>query len=739
MVFGQEPVLAYLEEDNITRSFFRLIPLCSLSSAWLDGAAERWPDLGSFRLVPDRNEQGYFKDRMRGLGSFCMIDLTSFPPTANKIRTNKNYHDGGEEKNQLIIYSDAVRELAEHAFYQVLTGQSADIAALADASVTPYWMLQDGDRLIGPISRQDPVLPEETNPMEVSSYTLTCPDGIERVFLCRADAIKQIAPEQSATGAEPEASSPKPDQPASAPAKKTETPAALPLGKKLDILDPTVDFDTTIAQLNQPLSQSANRLQDGKASFELHDDQPVQRSLTGTPLVPHRGLRCAVQKNKNHVQEAVHQKMGRNDDLLAAPLPADAKLERANNPVEAACRAFTLAWRDVHAQQPLVNHVLSQPGILSMLNPAVCGKKKTALQHAMNEHLTDLEAERLTALVQLDQAKNELESFRRQAIADARTKEKAELTALESQHAQASEKLQTLHREIAALCDQKSALEKELQQMMEHTLPNTMAESIALANMMVPESGMPLHFNCKPGLQTTVGEAADRLVASAAEEHCTLPRNQAIALLAMMQSSERFLLCCPTPATCRSMTERLAKKLGWDASFRVLESSLQRPIAPQPMAHETPALMLTMLPDFYPVDGIHQFRIIRTADATLKRSDYEIERWPIMKLPAIPMIRPAVEALSPIVLPAVSQDEIDQLRTRVEPIFAEWMQRVAPLSAKSYDDLLRFVALSAPDMDGGLAAACDWAISLWFAPLAKGEVSPKEACVSEYPTACTQL
>ena len=108
MKCDREIVFSYLEEDNTQRAYFRLMPLLTVSGDVQEEAARLWPDHGALRIVPDKNEQGYFKDRMRELGHFCIMDLTPFPPEANKIRTNKNYRPDKEEKNQYILYSDIV-------------------------------------------------------------------------------------------------------------------------------------------------------------------------------------------------------------------------------------------------------------------------------------------------------------------------------------------------------------------------------------------------------------------------------------------------------------------------------------------------------------------------------------------------------------------------------------------------------------------------------------------------------
>ena len=70
----KELVLVYMEEDNIARAYFRVRPLLTISGDAQEEAARLWPDHGCLRIVPDRNEQHTFKDRMRSIGPYCVMD-----------------------------------------------------------------------------------------------------------------------------------------------------------------------------------------------------------------------------------------------------------------------------------------------------------------------------------------------------------------------------------------------------------------------------------------------------------------------------------------------------------------------------------------------------------------------------------------------------------------------------------------------------------------------------------------
>ena len=153
MNLEHELVFALIEADNVQRAYFRVRPLLTLHGDVQEEAARLWPDGGCLRVVPDRNEQHTFKERMRSLGGWCVMDLMGIPADANKIRTNKNYRPERGEINQYVLYSDTVRPLPEHTFYEVLEGAPEDYAALAGKAVTPLFYIRREDTLFGPVRR----------------------------------------------------------------------------------------------------------------------------------------------------------------------------------------------------------------------------------------------------------------------------------------------------------------------------------------------------------------------------------------------------------------------------------------------------------------------------------------------------------------------------------------------------------------------------------------------------------
>ena len=162
MNFQGKAVLVYLEEDNIARAYFRVQPLMTLDGT-LEGMTAEYPDDGFLRIVPDKNEQHTFKERMRALSGLCLVDLRVFPTDSNKIRTNKNYSPSRGENNQFIVYSDAVRSLPDDLVYQVVS--EGDVRN----AMTPWVFIRNGANIQGPFRKEDMQCAQETRKLPPDS------------------------------------------------------------------------------------------------------------------------------------------------------------------------------------------------------------------------------------------------------------------------------------------------------------------------------------------------------------------------------------------------------------------------------------------------------------------------------------------------------------------------------------------------------------------------------------------
>ena len=159
MDFSGKIVLSFIEEDNVQRAYFRIRPLLTGEGALTKQDIDALPDDGYLRIVPDKNEQHTFKDRMRSLGYLCVLDLKNIPPETIKIRNNKNYAPARGENNQFIVYSDAVQAVPPQLVYEVISAEQGDKERIAQSS-TALCYLRSGGRIYVPVSRATALDPE---------------------------------------------------------------------------------------------------------------------------------------------------------------------------------------------------------------------------------------------------------------------------------------------------------------------------------------------------------------------------------------------------------------------------------------------------------------------------------------------------------------------------------------------------------------------------------------------------
>ena len=717
----KELVLVYLEEDNTTRAYFRVRPLLTVSGDAQEEAAQLWPDHGCLRIVPDRNEQHTFKDRMRAIGSYCVMDLTNVPPEANKIRTNKNYHPDHGEHNQYILYSDTVRNLPEHTFFQVLDGAVGEFAALAQQAITPLFFIREEGALHGPVRKDAPEHPAAAEGDVEPIYSLACPDGQTRHILCRETPVEKIAAPQ-----------------------KQQADAPLPIGETLQILDSSRDFEETLQDIAQPLSQNANLLRSAPAKPEAPQPAkpaPNTPGLTGTPLY-RAPLRTSVPQPKNKLQEVVSSqwRIARNDPP-ADPLPAGAAMNHVENPVENACNSLRAAWQLPESRSQLVDFLFSLDGMRAHLEPAAGTAGTTPLQKVLLGRLQDLEAERLTALVQLDKAKSDVDAYRRQTVANLSEKTRAEADALAKTAAELEERVESLKNQLNALTGQRDSLLQTVDELTHQAVPEALTKALADASVTAPVHGIPLRMTSVAGTKLTADELVERIQSANAACGVEMTRNACIALLLALAVSSRIGLTAPSTAAASTWLKNVVCALGWQSGYAVQVSAEQVPLAASKPVDGTPQLLLSTLPAFAPMSGVTRLFLSRKAP---NNAAYEMDAWPVYPLslenfvPAIEKAGEPVSASSLLALldaPALTDAEF---HTALDPIFAV----TAPLSGTASQEMRRFIAAATPIMEGGLPAAIDWALQLWVLPSAMNDARIARALkplAQEYPLTSAKL
>ena len=453
MNFQGKAVLVYLEEDNIARAYFRVQPLMTQDGPIGPVTAE-YPDDGFLRIVPDKNEQHTFKERMRTLTGLCLVDLRYFPMEANKIRTNKNYSPSRGENNQFIVYSDAVRSLPDDLLYQVV-GENE----VKDAS-TPQVYIRKGANIQGPFRREDGQSVGETAQLppdsgEIHSLTI---NGQEQLFYWprKAERVEAVKPEIQIAQPQP-AAIPTPA------AQQAPAPAQAPA-------EPQANAYEQIQSLNGQLSENANRLNAPApaAAGGFFPDQNA-KPLVGTRLyqAPQRPLQP--RRAHNPLMEAVENQRyaSRYESRYEAPsatILLNAELREVHNPAEALKRALQGMSHSPETQRQAADVILSMPGMRPMLSKSLAKEANDLTLAAMQSQLQELEAERLMTLMQLDDVKKNLAAAHEEALGKLNMAEQKKLDQLHIAQQNAQNEIDKLNKAMEPLEKKRQEIAKAIQE-----------------------------------------------------------------------------------------------------------------------------------------------------------------------------------------------------------------------------------------------------------------------------------
>lgn len=708
MDVAKKVLLAYLEEDNAEKVFFRLLPLMDEDGVVREEAIIQWPAQGGLRIVPDRNEQYHFKDRMRTLGSFCMLDLTAFPPEANKIRTNKNYNPERGEINQYIVYSDGIKELPESLCYQIIEEENWQEAMTKAATIRCY--IKRGEDYIGPVDKSVKELPDQKSELQAEQiYTVKCPDEISRsIYWPKAQCAAQ-------TPEEPEVSAESVEE-----IKKTSTAdEPLEVGKTLNILDESKTFDDHIKDIAQPLSNSANLLHAGPQK-EVSEQAAPQ--LTGTPLYRSAAMKPQPVKAHNPLHQIVEtQWRAAKYEAPSAQLKQGADLRHVENPVDICREALNKAWASESVQDQVVDCILELPGMTHRMEKALLkAAGDYPLQGAVRLEIQEMEAERLALLVQLDKARENMASYREEALNALDRKQQAELNLVNENVVKAQKHLDELRKEINALTAQKEELEAAVIQWQTQKLPAAIAAAMEQAKYYVPMANAPTKLKLRSGQYFEPKELISRL-----EKNLSMAHDEAVNWLVLMALCPRVQFINRKLGDSLAFVKQLCGALGLEDCLAVQESDQHQPLMCAQLPAATPALLAT--PYLQPLCGDPLVRtawLTESLKAGVGSMAYKTSPWPVVEAPAVSWDAAiqvkgepvAMESLQALLRPqaVMSKPEkafMESLHEACAPI------RLAPCTA-AFEAMAAYLKAASPLMQGGFTAACDFAVRQWLMPLA---------------------
>ncbi|MEG1776603.1 MAG: hypothetical protein RR367_08850 [Clostridia bacterium] len=264
----------------------------------------------------------------------------------------------------------------------------------------------------------------------------------------RSDARSRRV-ERSAQILQQEEQQPQEKQKPALPQSDLET--ALPIGAKLEILDVEMPFDQQISRLAQPLSDSANRLM-AEPTEPVEEPQETVAHFSGTPLAQTAGHITRVATRPEPLHHVVEQQLRhQRDEVMGAQL-GEGTYRMVENPIDSLRDCVGYIWQSVEMREQALPMLMENESFVSdLLRAFRQNGLNTHATAAAQEQLSEIEAERLSLLMQLEDAKENERKFREQAINSLTSKKRDEAERLKREVKELQKTKQELERAMRVL------------------------------------------------------------------------------------------------------------------------------------------------------------------------------------------------------------------------------------------------------------------------------------------------
>ncbi len=419
-----------LEEDNPQKSYFRIRPLLTVEDgrlAKVDDALELYGDEGGIRIVPDKNEAMRFKNRMRTLGGYCLLDLLRHAGENDKIRINKNYSLERGEVNRNIVYSDVIVACPDYMVMQVVSSvngsEDGDVLQTGQALYTHRVLLREGGTLKGPyiseVSNESGVYTLEP---DKSHEPIQLPyEGLYRFERDNANVELYISPMLTQVFTkQAEAEQAEEAAPAQNGAEVSETEQAKPAENPQELSDaPALT------------AQSLPKIDEACAPCEANEPQQPQlftekRMRKNGHIQAQLGLNPRRSKSLSEIVDDCwrHSRI----EQLGASLPSETGCSPVASPVDRAKQALREAWLLEEGRSALVKEMLELDGL-----PSLITGKPPAANEDKSAELDELEAAKLRLLSEIDDLKHERIEKRGELMEETRAAHAQEIARLEAE------------------------------------------------------------------------------------------------------------------------------------------------------------------------------------------------------------------------------------------------------------------------------------------------------------------
>ena len=494
---------------------------------------------------------------------------------------------------------------------------------------------------------------------------------------------------------------------------------ALPIGTKLDILDQQLTFDQQISRLDQGIGSTANRLTMDETPSEEEEPESISH-FNGTPLVPSAKPITKSAARPESMHHVVEQQLFQNNEGENRSI-----YRMVENPIDSLNRCLDYVWQNADMRSQAIEKLSENETFMrDMLQIFRRRGLNTQASAAAQEQLAEIEAERLSLLMQLDSAKQNAKQYREEAIASLSQKLRAE-----------SEKLKN---EIQSLEKTKKKLTDETQVLSQQNARQTIDFFSQYMQCMSGAGEERIMLSPVIGCHYEASELAEKLRVHMNESGYGINEDDAMGLLIYFSVNDTLCLCAATEADAARFAQVMLESFGLQSvSGTILPESYVEVVSILPEdGQRTPTVTIQSL-------GTESMSIYGHKTLYLATS-HQIENYSTAGLPAHPIVHVPTaikRAFGRVedfqaVQPASLSSFMD-IRSDTHPMLSEADKWFAELKARiekeefavpraTLIDMRRFIEVATRKVRGGFLAAADSAVCHWLVPAIRlGQIKPE--------------
>ncbi len=491
---------------------------------------------------------------------------------------------------------------------------------------------------------------------------------------------------------------------------------ALPIGTKLDILDSALPFEQQISRLAQPLSESANRLSSDLEAQPEEEEEPSEpmAHFNGTPLTRNSGKPIHSKTKPENVHHVVEQQLlGQRDEVMGAEL-GSAAYGMVLNPIESLRECLEYVWQNSETRIQAMQMLMANEGFVADMTTEL-RKSGINLQAsaAAQEQLAEIEAERLSLLMQLDLAKENTRKYREEAVAASSQKKRDEVERLKNE-------VKQLEATRKKLTEANKALSSENAQQVTQFL------STRMTSMSGAEENRVL-LSPVVGHEYDRHELAEKLRVHMNDTGFSFSDDEAMSLLISFSLYDAICLCAQTVQDAQAFAQVLLESLGLQSVSATLSAGASVEMASllSENNRRTPTVTVQLLGTSAMTVYGHK-TIYITTTAKMPTEAEMMLPFPCVQVPTMHkrVFGQAAEwtSVEPAALSSFANICADShpMMDEAEKWFRELRHSLKEENIHVPDVVLtcmrRFMEVASRKVRGGFLAAADIAVSHWIVP-----------------------